>query len=52
MKIFKKKQITAILVKKRVFWVYLGHFLDFGPKKNFEHGLVSFGTFFVNEVLV
>ena len=53
MKIFKKKQINRnFWSKKRGFWLYLGHFLDFDQEKKMEHGLVSFGTFFVNEVLV
>ena len=33
---FKKKLINRnFWSKKRVFWVYLGHFLDFGPEKKF-----------------
>ena len=54
MKIFKEKtDKPQFLVKKEGFLTLPRSFFGFWPrKKNLEHGLVSFGTFFVNKVLV
>ena len=36
LKIFKEKtDKPQLLVKKRVFWLYLGHYLDLAPQKKF-----------------
>ena len=54
LKIFKEKtDKPQFLIKKEGFLTLPQSFFGFRPrKKNFEHGLVSFGLLFVKEVLV